>query len=160
MPEQKQVRIEEILHRERGRTIRVEYLYKEDYGSGRVRSYHIIVPRDEYERIASRIWRSVIPFEKWLKVLRPFMLGAEAVDDIHEAFHILDTDHSNKIDVDELEEFMPIIAPRAPPRILRQQIQKVDRNFDGKLNLAEFTDLVTKGIGRDIAFLGAENKAY
>ncbi|CAF3820668.1 unnamed protein product [Rotaria sp. Silwood1] len=156
MPEKYQLRIDEILHRQAGKTVLVEYVYKEEHGSGRIRSYHIKVPRDEYERIARRTWRTVIPFDKWLKVLRPFMLGDEATDDIPDAFRILDADHSNKIDVDELEAFMPIIAPRAPPRVLREHIQKVDRNFDGKLNLAEFTDLVLKGIGRDIAFIGAE----
>ncbi|CAF1185035.1 unnamed protein product [Rotaria sp. Silwood1] len=155
MPGRNQIRIDEILHRQAGKTVLAEYLYEEDVGFGRRRSYHIKVPRDEYERIARRTLRTVIPFDKWLKVLRPFMLGEEAADDIAEAFRILDTDYSNKIDIDELEAFMPVIVPRAPPKVLRQYIQKVDRNFDGKLNLAEFTDLVTRGIGRDIAFIGA-----
>ncbi len=46
---------------------------------------------------------------------------------------------------------MPVIVPDGNPHMLLHHVQKVDKNHDYKLNLAEFTELIKHGVGRDIA---------
>jgi hypothetical protein len=53
--------------------------------------------------------------------------------------------------MNELAAFLPVLEPDVNPHLLHHHIQKADRNGSYKLNLAEFTDLVNQGIGRDIA---------
>jgi len=78
------------------------------------------------------------------------MLVHHAADDIPEAFRLLDTDHSGTIDIGELAAFMPVIVPDGNPHMLLHHVQKVDKNHDYKFNLAEFTELIKHGVGRDI----------
>ena len=102
------------------------------------------------EKQAKTSTTAMLPFESFTKVLRPFMMGKFASDDIPEAFHTLDKDRSGTIDIGELAIILPAIVPDINPHILLHQVQKVDKNFDYKLNLQEFTDLLNQGIGRDI----------
>ncbi len=106
--------------------------------------------RQEYDRLAANMDKPTLPFDKFLKVLRPFMLGKHAADGIPEAFRLLDADHSGTIDIGELAAFMPVIVPDGNPYILLHHVQKVDQNHDYKLNLAESTVLINRGVGRDI----------
>ncbi|CAF3729027.1 unnamed protein product [Rotaria sp. Silwood1] len=146
------IQIDEVLHRDSiGRIVEAEYHYKETYANGEASNYRVAVKRSEYERSAATTQKPTLPFQQFLKVLRPFMMGRHAADDIPEAFRLLDRDYSGTIDIGELAAFMPVIVPNANPYMLLHHIQKVDKNCDYKLNLQEFTDLIKRGIGRDIA---------
>ncbi|CAF0778574.1 unnamed protein product [Rotaria sp. Silwood1] len=145
------IHIEETLHEKAGQISEVEYIYKESFNSGNERNYTISVKRADYERLAATIGKPTLPFDKFAKVLKPFMMGAYAAADVPEAFRLLDADHSGTIDIGELAAFMPVIIPDGNPYMLLHHIEKVDKNNDYKLNLAEFTDFVNKGIGRDFA---------
>lgn len=142
---------QEIVHRENGRTTLVEYIYEEIRSHGETHKYHVKVPRQTYEQVARTLWTETIPFDKFLKVLRPLMIGEYAADEIPHAFRILDTDNSNTIDIRELNAFVPIIAPDATPNSLLYYVRQVDRNNDNKLDLKEFTQLILKGVGRNLA---------
>ena len=72
-------------------------------------------------------------------------------DEIAQAFYALDSNHSGDINVHELAVFTPIIASNCTAETLMNHIGKVDRNYDYKMNLAEFTDFIKKNIGRQIA---------
>lgn len=144
------IRVDEIIHHISGRINEVEYIYHE-IRHGETRDYRIEVKRGNYERLARTLNKPTLPFDSFTKVLRPFMMGKYASEDISQAFRLLDTDHSGTIDIGELAAFMPVINPDINPHILLHHIQKADQDFDYKLNLKEFTSLVNQGIGRDIA---------
>jgi len=145
-----EVQAEETLHRNGDQIIEAEYIYNEKRDNGETRKYQVSVKLQDYERLAATINKPTLPFDKFVKVLRPFMIGHHAADDIPEAFRLLDADHSGTIDIGELAAFMPVIVPDGNPYMLLHHIQKVDKNHDYKLNLAEFTALINQGIGRDI----------
>jgi hypothetical protein len=144
------IRVDETIHRNGDQIVEAEYIYNEVRGNGETRNYRVSVKRQDYEQLSSKINKPTLPFDKFVKVLRPFMIGQHAAEDIPEAFRLLDTDHSGTIDIGELAAFMPVIVPDGNPYMLLHHIQKVDKNNDYKLNLAEFTALVNGGIGRDI----------
>ncbi|CAF2521737.1 unnamed protein product [Rotaria sp. Silwood2] len=148
---QTNIRVEEIIHQEGGLVVEVEYIYKEIHDNGEERNYRVSVKRQDYERLAATIQKPTLPFDQFIKVLKPFIIGPHAVDDVPEAFRLLDADHSGTIDIGELAAFMPVIVPDANPHMLLHHIQKVDQNSDYKLNLAEFTAFINRGIGRDVA---------
>ena len=143
--------VEETVHQDAGRIVGVDYIYTENRPEGGRRHYHVAIQRQHYERLAARTMKTTIRFDHFIKVLRVFMMGHYASEDIPEAFRLLDTDYSCTIDMNELAAFLRVIEPDANPHLLRHHIQKADRNGTSKLNLAEFTDLVNQGIGRDIA---------
>lgn len=145
------IRVDETIHRKGDQIVEAEYIYNETHGNGDNRNYRITVKRQDYERLAATITKPTLPFDKFVKVLKPFMIGQHAAAEIPEAFNLLDSDHSGTIDIGELAAFIPVIVPNGNPYMLLHHIQKVDKNNDLKLNLAEFTDLINKGIGRDIA---------
>jgi Ca2+-binding EF-hand superfamily protein len=78
------------------------------------------------------------------------MMGRHAVDDIPEAFRLLDTNHSKVINISELAAFMTLM--NVSPGVLLDHVKKVDTNGDYKLNLDEFTNFIKKGIGRQLVF--------
>lgn len=145
-------RVHERIFKEGDRIIQVQFKYMETNPNGKGQTMSVTVARDAYEEMAASTHRRTLSFDNFVKVLRPFMNGTSALSDIPEAFRILDRDGSGTIDFRELATFVPIIAPHTTPNMLLKQIAKVDRNHDYRLNLAEFTDLIKKGIGRDIAF--------
>ncbi|CAF4800697.1 unnamed protein product, partial [Rotaria sp. Silwood2] len=114
------------------------------------RKYTISLKQVDYERLAATIQKPILPFDKFDKALRPFMMAEYAAADIPEAFRLLDADISGTNDIGELAAFMPVILPNGNPHMLLHHIDKVDKNNDYKLNLAEFTDLIGKSIGRDL----------
>jgi hypothetical protein len=144
------IRVDETLHQNGNQIVEAEYIYHETHGNGESRKYQVFVKRQDYERLATSINKPTLPFDKFVKVLRPFMMGQHAAEDIPEAFRLLDSDHSGTIDIGELAAFIPVIVPDGNPYMLLHHVQKVDKNNDFKLNLAEFTDLINRGVGRDI----------
>jgi hypothetical protein len=144
------VRIDETVHQDGGQVNEVDYTYVETRAAGDTQTYRVAIKRTNYEHLATLIKKPTISFDKFVKVLRPFMMGHHAAEDIPEAFRLLDTDNSCTIDIGELAVFMPVIVPDANPHMLLHHVQKVDKNGDFKLNLAEFTDLINRGVGRDI----------
>jgi Ca2+-binding EF-hand superfamily protein len=80
------------------------------------------------------------------------MMGKHgAVSDIAEAFCLLDTNHSDFINLNELAAFMLVIGPNVTPDMLIDHVRKVDKNHDLKMNLTEFSDFIMKNIERQIA---------
>ena len=151
MSQEIDIRIDEIITYTAGRVDEVTYEYTEVPKGAAARKYNISVKRTDFDRFAALCNKPMLPYDEFCKVLRPFMMGKHAEADIPEAFRILDTDHSGTIDIGELAAYMPIIVPDTNPYVLLHHVQKVDKNSDYKLNLAEFTDLINKGIGRDIS---------
>ncbi|CAF0869098.1 unnamed protein product [Rotaria sp. Silwood1] len=129
MTDQINIQVDEIIHQDGGQVAEAEYLYKETRGNGEERNYHLSVKRRDYERLAASIQKPTLPFDQFVKVLKPFMIGPHAADDIPEAFRLLDVDHSGTIDIGELAAFMPVIVPDANPYMLLHHIQKVDQNI-------------------------------
>ncbi|CAF1456405.1 unnamed protein product [Adineta steineri] len=146
------VRVDETVVRQGNRPVEVDYTYTETWKNGNQKTYQIQVKRADYERLAtSRNKSTALSFDDFTKVLKPFMMGKFASEDIPTAFRLLDADNSGTIDANELAAFMPIIVPNSSSHMLLHHIQKADRNNDYKLNLQEFTSLINQGIGRDMA---------
>ncbi|CAF0960686.1 unnamed protein product [Rotaria sordida] len=144
--------VEEILRRNPAyQIVEAKYQYQERNSNGKERVYGVKVSRQAYEELAATISKPTLPFDKFVKVLRPLMMGTHAAAYIPGAFNLLDSDNTGTIDISEIAAFMPVIVPGASPHMLLRIIQKVDQNRDYKLNLNEFTNLVKRGIGREIA---------
>ncbi|CAM4793693.1 unnamed protein product [Rotaria magnacalcarata] len=110
----------------------------------------VCVTREAYDQLAASAGRKTLKFDDFIKVLRPFMMGRLAADDIPEAFVILDSDRSGKIALKELAAFIPIIIPGGTEAMLMQHMKKIDGNYDEQLDSTEFTNFIMRGIGRDI----------
>jgi Ca2+-binding EF-hand superfamily protein len=91
-----------------------------------------------------------LSFEDFVRVLRPIMMGTYVDDELREAFYLLDKNQSNTIDIDELIDFLSIIYSEVTKEILLHYLGKNDINKNQKLNFDEFTDVILRGIGRDI----------
>lgn len=115
----------------------------------RNRSYDATVTRDQYQ-ILSRRLPNALPFEAFVNVLRPFIMGFYDSSELERAFHTLDRDHSGSIHIDELGSFLPILNDTLNTEALSNYVRKVDENFDGNMSYDEFRALVLRGIGRDI----------
>ena len=150
MSENCDIRIDETICTSAGRVIEVTYTYMETQNNVDTKHYDVSVKRSDYETFSRNTNKPALSYDDFLKVLRPFMMGKHAAEDIPVAFRILDTDRSGTIDIGELAAYMPVIVPNANPYMLLHHVQKVDQNSDYKLNLAEFSDLINKGIGRDL----------
>ncbi|CAF1494705.1 unnamed protein product [Adineta steineri] len=108
------------------------------------------IKRDDYEELAKLGMNKTLPFDSFVCVLRPFMMGTCTPDEINEAFRLLDQDGSGAIDIDELTAFIPFLQPSLTKDRLAYCVDKFDINNDQRLDLNEFTIMVSKGIGRDI----------
>lgn len=115
----------------------------------RSRIYDTVITRGQYNSRAANL-RSVLSFDKFLLILRPFIMGYYQGTELEEAFRVLDKDRSGTINIEELACFLPIINESATTDALKAYIKKVDINSDGTLNYDEFRTLILKGIGRDI----------
>jgi Ca2+-binding EF-hand superfamily protein len=144
-------RVNEFLHRKGDYITEAEYVYDEIHPNRTKRQYRVHVRREEFERIAATLKKPTLTFESFTKVVRPFLMGFEAVKDIPEAFQLLDADNSDTIDINELAVFMPAIVPDSNPYMLLRYFEKADTNSDYKLSLEEFTAFVEKGVIRDLA---------
>jgi hypothetical protein len=146
------IRIQEHLHRKADTITAAEYVYDEYLGNRKTRQHRVIVKREEFEQIAAAQKKSAIPFESFIKVTRPLLMGHNAANaDISEAFQLLDFDKSETIDIYELAVFMPAIVPDSNEYMLLRHFQKADTNNDYRLNLDEFTEFIKKNIIRDLA---------
>ncbi|CAF1060340.1 unnamed protein product [Rotaria sordida] len=142
--------VTETISEKYGQIAEVQYEYDEnDYGKNK--KYHIKWSRQDYNRTASRLYRPSMSYDKFIKVLRTFMMGKYAIEDVPEAFRLLDTDRSNTIDITKLHEFICIILPKTNPYLLLHQIQKADRDGDYKLNFNEFKSFIEQGCGRNVS---------
>ncbi|CAF3614700.1 unnamed protein product [Rotaria sp. Silwood1] len=150
MCNQHKVIITETISKKYGQIDEVQYEYDE-YDHGESKKYHIKWSRQGYERNAWRLYKPYMCYDKFIKVLRTFMMGKYAIEDVPEAFRLLDTDYSNKIDITKLHEFICVILPKANPYLLLHQIQKADRDGDYKLNFDEFKSFIAQGCGRNVS---------
>jgi hypothetical protein len=150
--QQSGVAVEETIRYDaNGQVIAVDYTFHELQGdSNNVQRYQGTITRLDYERLAASLQRPSLPFDSFIKVLRPFMMGHHAHQNIPEAFYLLDTDRSGIIDIGELAAFMPVIRPDANPYMLLHHVEKADKNGDYKLSYDEFNALLLAGVGRDI----------
>jgi len=115
----------------------------------RNRSYDVTITRENYEKIAKKLPKP-LPFDQFVNVLRPFIMGYYVNDELERAFYTLDNDHSGSIHLKELSSFLPILNEEITDDALENYVRKVDENFDGNMNYDEFRSLVLRGIGRDI----------
>jgi hypothetical protein len=155
--------VTEAVHRHHGQIVEIVYEYEEmrqeqieenmqARQETRERTYHASIKRDHYERMLRQLQgqRDALPFDSFVQVLRPFMMGTYAADEIREAFRLLDRNRSNTIDVEELSAFFPVIHPFVDKTTIRNYINKVTNSVDQQINFDEFNQLVLRGIGRDI----------
>jgi Ca2+-binding EF-hand superfamily protein len=150
----------ETIDRRNGQTFELIYVYEqaenkdqdliEAKKTGQARQFKWSIRREDYEEMAKIGVKNALPFDSFVSVLRPFMMGTYSPDSIKEAFSILDRDESGRIDIDELTVFIPFIQPSLTKDIVARYIELVDTNNDRQLNLDEFTNLITRGIGREI----------
>ncbi|CAF0811053.1 unnamed protein product [Rotaria sordida] len=115
----------------------------------RNRTYNATITRTQYQNLVRHLSNS-LPFDAFVDVLRPFIMGFYSSDELQRAFYILDRDHSGSIHINELSSFLPILNDTIDSEALKNYVRKVDQNFDGKMNYDEFRALVLRGIGRDI----------
>ena len=159
--------VTENVHRNRsGQIVQIEYQFEETVvvettsnpssttitrqnKEKRNRTYDTTVTREQYENLTRRLSNS-LPFDSFITVLRPFIMGFYSSDELERAFQALDRDHSGTIHINELNSFLPVLNDTIDSDALRNYIQKVDENFDGNMNYEEFRSLVLRGIGRDI----------
>lgn len=155
--------VTETIHRRSGKIIEIIYDYEEHRDEQieetmqikherRARTYRASIKRSEYEQIAKKLNgnRDVLPFDSFVNILRPFMMGSYAADEIREAFRLLDRNYSNTIDLDELAAFLPVIHPFMEKETLLDYIKKVANTDEKQINFDEFNQLILRGIGRDI----------
>ena len=119
----------------------------------RSRNYKATIKRLEYENLANKIQyqRNVLSFDTFVMVLRPFMMGTYAGEEIRQAFRLLDKNYSNTIDLDELSAFLPVLHPHMSKDTLLTYIHKVTQNENNdQMNFDQFNQFILKGIGRDI----------
>ncbi|CAF0965421.1 unnamed protein product [Rotaria sordida] len=114
--------------------------------------YKASIKRDEYERIANtfKYQRYVLPFDTFVQIIQPFMMGTYTADEIHQAFRLLDRNYSKTIDSDELSAFIPVIHPNMTKEIVLNYITKVTQKRKEEINFSEFIQMVLQGVGRDI----------
>ena len=156
--------VTENLHRNRiGQIVQIEYQFEETVvveskSTGtlirqskekRNRSYDTLITREQYENLTQRL-SNRLPFETFILVLRPFIMGFYTSDELERAFQVLDRDRSGTIHINELNVFLPLLNDTIDSNALRNYVEKVDENFDGNMNYDEFRSLVLRGIGRDI----------
>ena len=156
--------VTENVHRNRGgQIVQIDYQFEEtviveSQSSGmltrstkerRSRTYDTIVTREQYENLIRRL-SNPLPFETFVLVLRPFIMGFYTSDELERAFQALDRDHSGTIHINELNAFLPLLNDNIDANALQTYVGKVDENFDGNMNYEEFRALVLRGIGRDI----------
>jgi Ca2+-binding EF-hand superfamily protein len=158
---------ESLLRHRNGQVIQIAYEFEETVvvqadrtsstGGGikthnrekRNRTYDTAVTREQYQDLARRL-KNPLSFDDFVTVLRPFIMGFYASDELETAFKTLDRDHSGSIHLDELGSFLPLLNDTMDTKALYEYVRKVDTNFDGNLNYSEFRSLVLRGIGRDI----------
>jgi Ca2+-binding EF-hand superfamily protein len=68
--------------------------------------------------------KSSFPFETFIQIFRPFIMGKYAIESIDQAFALLDQDKSGNIDITELSSFIPLIRNDANPHQIIDYIQK------------------------------------
>ncbi len=155
--------VSETIHRRYGQIMEIVYEYSETRQEEieenmqikqekRARNYQASIKRDEYNRLANKVEyrRDVLPFDTFVFVLRPFMMGTYAPEEIREAFRLLDKNSSNTIDLDELSAFLPVIHPNMTKKTLLNYFDKVSHNGDQQINFDQFRQMVLKGVARDI----------
>ena len=115
----------------------------------RNREYSANITREQYNHLIPQKFHA-LPFDDFVYVLRPFMMGFYDQFELERAFSILDRDGSGSIQPDELSIFLPIINQSATGDTLKNYLRKVNINDDSPLNFGAFQSLILKGIGRDI----------
>lgn len=151
---QNKIEIDETLVRTGDDVVEARFKYKVPGDSGTV-VYQVSVTRLDYERLAPTIKKPIFPFEKFVRVLRPFIMADKAGHkDVEEAFDLLDHDNSRKIDINQLAAYMPIIVPNGTPSMLLDNIQKLEKKLgykrDDKLDSTKFIKFIgDAGLGRD-----------
>jgi Ca2+-binding EF-hand superfamily protein len=155
--------VSETVYRRYGQIIEIVYEYDEvreeqvfDYmqttQESRSRTYQASISRTDYEQLANKVQyqRHVVPFDTFVCIIRPFMMGTYTNEELREAFRLLDSDASNTIDLNELSAFLSVLHPNMSKEILSNYINKVAKNGNQCINFDEFSQMILRGIGRDI----------
>ena len=115
----------------------------------RSRIFEMTVTREQYNQMA-RQHSNLLPFDNFILVLRPFMMGFYQNNELEQAFNILDSNKSGQINLEQLGAFLPIITENVTINDLKNYIEKVNLNNIERLTYDDFRTLTLKGIGRDI----------
>ena len=157
--------VTESIHRRYGRIIQLVYDYEENEEQyeldlltqkhehlPKYRRYRAIIQRDGYERLIEAYVSDIdkFSFENFVCILRPIMMGTYVNDELDRAFSLLAKNHSNTIDLYELADFLSIIHSEITPGVLIHYLSKGDIRTNQQLDFDQFTDVVLRGIGRDI----------
>jgi len=142
-------KIDVTTHTRDNQIIATDFIVKVTNEKGEVRTITKSLDDDTYKELVTASKKPALPWEKFVKVLLAFMVG-KTDNEIREAFEILDADNSKSIDIKELGTFLPALVPDLTDAKLMEHIKKIDKNTDQKMTLAEFSQLIKRGIGMDI----------
>ncbi len=116
---------ENIQYNQNGEIYGVEYVYEElNEITNEIKRYHAILKKDDYQNMIKHLQKSSFPFETFIQIFRPFIMGKYAIESIDQAFALLDQDKSGNIDITELSSFIPLIRNDANPHQIIDYIQK------------------------------------
>ncbi|UJR12078.1 hypothetical protein I4U23_016256 [Adineta vaga] len=145
-----------VSHAIKGRTISqnnkiiaVEFTVTTTHSNGKASKKTVSIDDTTYKELIHASRRNTLPWDQFVKVLYTFMLG-QSSNEIDEAFKILDADKSGTIDISELVVFLNVVVPGFSVTKLLAHIKTIDKNADYKMNLAEFSQLIRRGIGTQI----------
>ncbi|CAF0826135.1 unnamed protein product [Rotaria sp. Silwood1] len=157
--------VTETIYHKHGQIIKLVYDYEELHEETELdvsieepnltqqnRRYEVTIMRDEYERMAQthKLDEDTLPFDIFVRIARPIMMGTYVGNELQEVFNILDKDQLGAIDIDELYGFLPIGRSNITKETLLHYIGSDNIDTKQKLNFDEFTCMILRGIGRDI----------
>ena len=158
-------KVTETVQRLGGRIQSVTYTYEEvrtheqpdastlrNSTSKKSRIYEATASRSDYESAMqqSLLTGHALPYEQFVVVLRPIMMSTYNGNELRDAFALLDRDGSGSIDLSELVAFLAYVHPNLTTENFRLSVCQTDSNLDYTISFIEFSDMVLRGIARDL----------
>ncbi|KAJ7764464.1 hypothetical protein B0H14DRAFT_370897 [Mycena olivaceomarginata] len=81
---------------------------------------------------------NLMDFEDFAKIMSERILARDPMDEIRQAFQVLDDDRTGKISLRNLRRVAKEIGDRVDDAELQQMIEEFDLDQDGEINEAEF----------------------
>ena len=94
-------------------------------------------------KLMDRNGDGTIQFVEFAKTMGGTYYAEKSKDDIIAAFRKYDTDNSGQITVDELYQVMKSFRGKITRKECQEMVNKVDKDKNGKVNLAEFIALLS-----------------
>lgn len=157
--------VTETIYRESGQIIKLIYDYEEiddkievdSSTESRIRRrqqrhFQAKVNRYEYERLndndVSDAYR--LPFDTFIRLLRPIMMGTYTGEELREVFQLLDIGQTGTINVNFLCDLLSFHDTLITSDILLEYAGRDRINTNQELDFDEFSYIILRGIGRDI----------